>query len=299
MDEHDPLPPSEEDDGLPPFAQASEVEPAAGDAIAPLLVGRSVNFCSRCGTKFAPDWLECMHCASRTLPAQAAEATPTQTPLEDDIRPVKSAIGLYFSLLAISLVMTIYLLASRNREVGPTAEFVATGLFTVVTLGWAINFRQALTPLLRRVGPWWVYVAAPVFGACTFVVASLIVAGLRVYLHVPTIGYTDSYDAAGYGFGLAILMIAVQPAVIEELAFRGVMTSALDRVLTAREASIVVAFLFGILHLSVPSLAHLTLLGLLLAWLRRRAGSLYPCMLMHFTHNLLVLLDERYGWTPW
>ena len=164
---------------------------------------------------------------------------------------------------------------------------------------WAIRWRQALWPLLTHFGPWWAYAAAPLLACCTFVVASLVVTGLREFFHVPTLNYLEDLAQSGYGFGFAIVLICVQPGVFEELAFRGVMTSALDRVLTRREASVVVAFLFGILHLSVPSLAHLTLLGLLLAWLRRKAGSLYPCMLMHFTHNLLVLLDERYGWTAW
>ncbi len=38
-----------------------------------------------------------------------------------------------------------------------------------------------------------------------------------------------------------------------------------------------------------------SLMGLCLGWLRVRSGSLYPCIAMHFTHNLLAILAEMGG----
>ena len=113
--------------------------------------------------------------------------------------------------------------------------------------------------------------------------------------NLPQIRYTDDIFAAGWGWGMSILLVCVQPAVVEEVAFRGVIFSALREALESGEAIIVSALMFMILHLSVPSFPHLLLIGLALGWLRAKTGSLVPGMCLHFTHNLLCILSERWG----
>jgi hypothetical protein len=96
------------------------------------------------------------------------------------------------------------------------------------------------------------------------------------------------------------VLIAVQPAVFEELAFRGSIQSSMQGVLRRREAVVVTALMFAILHLQFLALPHLIVMGLMLGWLRQASGSLYPGMVLHFVHNLIVLLDERLGGImPW
>ena len=94
---------------------------------------------------------------------------------------------------------------------------------------------------------------------------------------------------------MIVVLICVQPAVIEELAFRGAILGVLRDLLGTREAVIVSALMFMILHLAILSFPHLLLVGLALGYLRVRTKSLYPCMVMHFTHNLLVILAEATG----
>jgi membrane protease YdiL (CAAX protease family) len=83
------------------------------------------------------------------------------------------------------------------------------------------------------------------------------------------------------------------PAVFEELAFRGVILTSLTRVMGSTEAGVVSAFMFMVLHLSVPSFPHLLLMGLALAYIRLKSGSVLPGMLLHFTHNLLCVVAEH------
>jgi membrane protease YdiL (CAAX protease family) len=52
--------------------------------------------------------------------------------------------------------------------------------------------------------------------------------------------------------------------------------------------------MFMILHLSVPSAPHLLLLGALTGFVRLRSKSIWPCVLMHFTHNAMCLAFERW-----
>jgi len=56
-------------------------------------------------------------------------------------------------------------------------------------------------------------------------------------------------------------MVAIQPAIFEELAFRGVSYLRSARAEKKREVLLVSAMMFAILHLSIPSIPHLFLIG--------------------------------------
>ncbi|GAI96092.1 unnamed protein product, partial [marine sediment metagenome] len=103
------------------------------------------------------------------------------------------------------------------------------------------------------------------------------------------------FAESGYSLGVVLLTVCVQPAIVEELAFRGILLEALRRSLGFKAAVVVSACMFMILHLNPLMFPHLFLLGLFLVWLRSWSGSLYPCMVMHFTHNLLCVLTEMGG----
>jgi membrane protease YdiL (CAAX protease family) len=146
--------------------------------------------------------------------------------------------------------------------------------------------------LTARVHPGW-FLAAAGLALCTFGVA----AGFLTFLHrasnIPLLHYAAPILRAGYGWSTVVLTVAVMPAVFEELAFRGVILTSLTRVMGSTEAGVVSAFMFMVLHLSVPSFPHLLLMGLALAYIRLKSGSVLPGMLLHFTHNLLCVVAEH------
>lgn len=97
------------------------------------------------------------------------------------------------------------------------------------------------------------------------------------------------YRVEGRSLGYAILHGAVLPGIAEELAFRGVVLTALCAVFRERTAVLVSAMLFAIIHVSPIGFIHLTLLGVLLGAARLRTGSLWPCIAIHIAYNALVL----------
>jgi membrane protease YdiL (CAAX protease family) len=130
----------------------------------------------------------------------------------------------------------------------------------------------------------------------TFLVATIAVMLMDTLPGMTEFDYLSIFTRAGRGFGFATLMIAVQPAIFEEIAFRGLVFDALFTVTgSGVETVLASAAMFAILHLSVPSFPHLFLMGAVLGLLRLRTGSLYPGMLLHFTHNFLCLLADRNG----
>ena len=88
---------------------------------------------------------------------------------------------------------------------------------------------------------------------------------------------------------LVVLVLAVIPAVCEELVFRGWMLSALQgqQPSTGRQFAAVVlqAALFAVVHLLPERLPTTFAMGLVLGWMAIRTGSLLPGILCHAVHN--------------
>ena len=86
-----------------------------------------------------------------------------------------------------------------------------------------------------------------------------------------------------------ILLIGVFPAVLEEVAFRGLVQHWLHIAIRPFHAIVLASFLFMVLHFSIISAPYIFAVGMVLGWARWKTGSLYPSMLIHFIHNLVVL----------
>ncbi|UCC26614.1 MAG: CPBP family intramembrane metalloprotease [Gemmatimonadales bacterium] len=97
--------------------------------------------------------------------------------------------------------------------------------------------------------------------------------------------------------GLAVLLLAaaVTPAICEEYGLRGLLLQGLRHWVGAGWAVVLSAMAFGLLHWS-PGAAFRILptaaLGLLLGWTVLRSGSLLGAMVVHLTHNLLILVGS-------
>jgi hypothetical protein len=149
-----------------------------------------------------------------------------------------------------------------------------------------------VVPLLTRMpNPAW-FAAAVGLSLVSFGIAVGVIGGLDHLMHAPYPNEDTPYFAAGFGWGTLILCMCIQPAVIEELAFRGIIFGALQKALSPVETIVVSAMMFMILHLSVGRFPHTLALGLASGYMRYRTKSIYPCMLMHLSHNLLCVLSD-------
>jgi sodium transport system permease protein len=81
--------------------------------------------------------------------------------------------------------------------------------------------------------------------------------------------------------------------VCEELFFRGVVFSGLQR-LGAWPAILISALLFGFAHASIYRMLPTLALGILLAWLAWRSGSIVPSMIVHAMNNGLIVWLARH-----
>lgn len=90
-------------------------------------------------------------------------------------------------------------------------------------------------------------------------------------------------------FALVLVVMAVAPAVCEELLLRGVVARSLRPGLGRAGAILASAALFALLHFSLARLLPTATFGVILAYATLTTGSVIPSMLMHALNNTIAL----------
>ncbi len=101
-----------------------------------------------------------------------------------------------------------------------------------------------------------------------------------------------------------LLVLALTPAICEELAFRGFILSGLRHMGHRRAAIVISSIFFGVTHGMLQQSLSACAVGMVLGYLAIQTGSLLPCVLFHLTHNSLTVLSslvtpERLAERPW
>lgn len=94
-------------------------------------------------------------------------------------------------------------------------------------------------------------------------------------------------------FALQLVMVAVVPAVAEELFFRGVVLGGLRRSLPLWAALVISGLIFSLLHLEPTAFLVRWLLGVGLGLLLVGTGSVWPAVAAHALNNTLSLTLAR------
>lgn len=90
-----------------------------------------------------------------------------------------------------------------------------------------------------------------------------------------------------------LLLIAVAPAICEELAFRGFMLTGLRRLGHKWGAIVLASLFFGLTHFMLQQSLSAFVVGLVIGYVAVKTGSVLPGMLYHATHNSLSVLLGR------
>ena len=152
--------------------------------------------------------------------------------------------------------------------------------------------------LARPVGIGWLSLpGAAILGAGLFLVGAI---ALRwIVGDTPSAGAEELAGRltallANTPWWLVVVVLAIVPAVCEELVFRGWMLSALagEALSPGRQftAVVVQAALFAVVHLLPERLPTTFAMGLILGWVALRTGSLLPGIICHAVHNAVPVV---------
>lgn len=183
------------------------------------------------------------------------------------IAMVMSKAGLItlISDLAVLVILTVFFLVRKKK---PLAE---AGL--VRTEPACVGAACAAAPLL--------------YAAVTLVMSLLPEAWLESYI--------DASAALTQDDVFTILATVVLAPITEEVIFRGLIFSRLERAMPGWLAAVLSALAFGLCHGQPVWMAYAFVLGLVFAFLRLRTGSILPSMLAHFIFNGISPVAQRLG----
>ncbi len=223
---------------------------------------------------------------------------------------VGAALTFAVMLLTLQFVLSLTV-PSPEGFAGFAVIHLATqlGLFaaTAVLAAWLFTGNPRQTLLLRRPTSW----AAPV-------AAVALAMALHPLLSVLRVGVTRMYPVdlgkverlaelfAGAPMWQLLLLIAVVPALCEELAFRGFILSGLRHLGHKWRAILYSAIFFGLVHMILQQQLMAVVMGVVIGYVAVQSGSILPCILLHLTNNSLVLVHAllpdavaRWPWIAW
>lgn len=257
--------------------------------------------CWRCGKYIDERDPRCRFCRARQF---ESDSHSDLAPLPKKAPSVMPIIVVFIITMAISVFQAWYFKNAANLPVGgkQEQEMALLRMILVVELIDSILVFSVLAliavPKLRPVEPstktlWWV-LGLPLI-ALLFGLNLLYGFALEQY-----VGKFPDFEVIQIGlkthYGLVILAVCIQPAVVEELFFRYLALGKLRSLMGVHGAVWVSAVMFGVAHLGAfLSVPILILIGAGLGYARVYSGGLALPMLMHALHNFAVLLVEGHA----
>ncbi len=95
-------------------------------------------------------------------------------------------------------------------------------------------------------------------------------------------------------FIVLVIVVALMPAVGEELLFRGLIFGSLRSRIQVKWAILISALIFGLFHMSLVKFLPTACLGAFLAYIVWRGKSIFLSMMIHFLNNFLSLVAMKY-----
>lgn len=225
------------------------------------------------------------------------------------------------SVLLVVIVPSLFLipyafyLASHNADSGAVIELLSSDPTAIVIrvlaiipvhlitilLAWMLVTRGRTQPFFETLG-WesggmklWHY---------TLILAGLfsLIVLVSYFVPAPETEVTRILKSSRTALFLFAFIATFSAPLVEEVIYRGVLFSALQRALGVNLAVVLITFLFAIVHVpqyleSVPTLVLLAILSLLLTLVRVKTGNLWPCVVLHTLINGIqsaLLIAEPY-----
>ena len=216
--------------------------------------------------------------------------------------------GVVYSLVAIipTLFILIFLIlaatAGKLQEGYETEDWYRYASFLIPQLAFAFIFALSCKSKKNNI--------KETFGKPKlkyFILAIILQIGLMSLSELNTyflkllgqIGYEDDGMALpsmdGFGFVGVLFVIAVFPAIFEELIFRGLLLKGLKK-FGELWAVLICGGLFALYHQNPAQTIYQFACGAAFALVAIRAGSVFPTIVSHFINNTFILCAIKFAW---
>ncbi len=253
--------------------------------------------CWRCGKQVDLRTASCPYCTAEFEPAIHARSPSGRSNSEIIGTDLGKMLLVYGGMLLATIIVVVPFAmrglfgdasgATLTEILTPiiTVEFLDT-IMVLAALAWINVAKDDRKPDRPCQAASWIF-AVPVLALLlAFNVAYH--AMLRQTLGIPIV---ENPLFGGQGLlPITLIVVCVQPALIEEIFFRHMAFCVMRPVLGLHTTVFVTAIMFGLAHIAVPlSIPMLVVLGLALGYARAASGGMLLPILLHFLHNLAVV----------
>jgi membrane protease YdiL (CAAX protease family) len=213
------------------------------------------------------------------------------------------AAGVLLPYLTVWLSFEVLDLRAPIRNLGPLAPQMFNALIlslSGLTIGggiWAGVLHKSANPGVVWGKPgfrrYWLFLAPVLLFAATSLTALAQGEGAEAAAEVTTGALASGEAFSWLGFLLLLATAGLLVPAAEELAFRGVLYPWLRGRMGVQAAILVTGFLFGICHVQPDLALRAAVLGMVLALIRERSGSLWPCIAAHAVNNSLAVVVHQ------
>ena len=200
---------------------------------------------------------------------------------------IGGSLGLGLVLVRLGLVEDRILAVVLGSTLLPLSLLAAAWIFGVL--------RHAASPALlgfRRTTLTevsWLPMVALAIGLSVTGVYALIVEALGVDILTPDQNLEEIGAIDGVAQAPVFVIVGLLAPLGEEVFFRGFLLAALLPAFGGFRSAVISSGVFAVAHLSVGTLLPIFVMGMLLAWLYLRTGSIWPSFAAHAAQNLLAL----------
>ncbi|PWJ42883.1 CPBP family glutamic-type intramembrane protease [Sediminitomix flava] len=216
-----------------------------------------------------------------------------------DVKKDTGHIGMQYALLffGVALFIMVYgsalLFKSLDAKYAlPTVQLVTFGGLTILFTKW---LKLEMKPTLSLNKPKLKEVIGTLFMAVGFFfpIAAFVTYLFDDYVMMSPELMTDFFEKES--LIVLLLVIAVTPAIFEELAFRGFIYKGILQSFGPKVAIVISALMFAFFHGNLFQLPATILIGLVTGYMIWKTRSLYLTVLYHFIHNGLAVVSSKLG----
>ncbi len=264
------------------------------------------HYCHKCGAKAFNSAEFCMACGTRLIkfqqPMQAAQQQKKPSKISSFLLALAKCLGYYGFFLGIqTVVSTIALIAvtifSRQDPDGAFQIYLSyiheiglvSGILTLV--GYFLFFKIIKKSFAKETSLKPISLASSgamvIFGFTAQIIIGTL---LALFYAIFSSGNDNSNEAVEMLFEngnviFQFLNVSILTGILEEVVFRGLIHTTLKKVLPLPLAIFLSSVFFGAAHMNLEQFFYASLLGVLLALVYERTGSLVAPILIHMSFN--------------
>ncbi|HZK33698.1 MAG TPA: type II CAAX endopeptidase family protein [Bacillota bacterium] len=209
-------------------------------------------------------------------------------------KPTAFAAGMIYLIVLILLMVSSFL--AGRYELKGNDTYIVMFVIQIVTILLPpllylmikkIKIKKTIRLNRISLSEFFLTIGMAVFGYGAVIPINLVWAYILSKIGTPQAGsLPEMYSPTQYL--LALLVIAVTPAIVEEFLVRGVMMRGYEKYGT-RTSIVLTGALFALLHLSIVSLPAIILMGIILCYIVYRSNSLFTGIIYHLTNNAIAV----------